>query len=213
MSFEKGHIPWNKGKHILVPHLKKFQFKKGDHHYGVKHRPPTMETRKKLSLALRGKPHFSMRGRIPWNKGISSFERKKELANLRNKKWRNKNPNYHKNYYEKNKEILLKLQREYSKNNPEVGLRHNKKYHESHGNILGFPNWQKYRYALQNWSDVVQKRDRNTCKVCGEKSKLTHHIFQKTFNPKLSLNINNGIALCKKCHNEVHGWKLMNYSL
>ena len=35
--------------------------------------------------------------------------------------------------------------------------------------------------------------------ICGKKSVLTHHLVYKSIEPKLCLNINNGIPLCKKC--------------
>lgn len=31
-----------------------------------------------------------------------------------------------------------------------------------------------------------------------------HHILYRTENPKLSLNLNNGISLCIPCHKELH---------
>ncbi len=66
-----------------------------------------------------------------------------------------------------------------------------------------------YNYALISWSRTIRKRDK-TCKACDSKEQLiAHHIFYKKKYPRLSLNLNNGLTLCKKCHYETHylnGW-------
>lgn len=58
------------------------------------------------------------------------------------------------------------------------------------------------------WSESVKERDKGICQICFNKGNIAHHIFYKSKYPKLSLNLNNGITLCKKCHKEVH---LMDY--
>ena len=77
------------------------------------------------------------------------------------------------------------------------------------------PNWQggisTFAHLFytskeyQNWRESVFKRDKYTCQVCESIGHTlnAHHI--KTFNnyPKLRLDINNGITLCKKCHKVV----------
>ncbi len=76
---------------------------------------------------------------------------------------------------------------------------------------LGFPfkmDPYVYMYALLSWSATIKKQFNNQCQNCPSQSEISHHILHKSKYPALSLNVNNGIALCKNCHNEVHGWKL-----
>jgi len=65
-------------------------------------------------------------------------------------------------------------------------------------------------FAFQSWSSFVRQQDNNTC-FCGTPATVAHHIIHKATYPKLSLNLNNGISLCDRCHNEVHGNKIWSY--
>ena len=68
---------------------------------------------------------------------------------------------------------------------------------------------EELRIGLLNWSTLVRIRDKFECVVCGSTIKvIAHHIFYKIFYPKLALNKNNGISLCKKCHDELHYLKV-----
>ena len=56
------------------------------------------------------------------------------------------------------------------------------------------------------WRESVFIKDNYTCRVCG-KSKMylqAHHIFGFTKYPELRFSINNGVALCKRCHYKAH---------
>lgn len=60
------------------------------------------------------------------------------------------------------------------------------------------------KYSL--WRDAVFIRDDWTCRSCYVKGgKLNAH-HKKCFSkyPELRFDINNGITLCKKCHNDLH---------
>ena len=62
----------------------------------------------------------------------------------------------------------------------------------------------EYKMALMAWSKTVRKRDK-VCQVCGSDNGLqAHHIIHRSKHPELSFNINNGITLCNRCHNESH---------
>ena len=53
------------------------------------------------------------------------------------------------------------------------------------------------------WQRAVKKRDKFTCKKCGTKNRRllqVHHIRRRADFPMLTMEINNGITLCKKCH-------------
>lgn len=54
----------------------------------------------------------------------------------------------------------------------------------------------------KNWKLQVFKRDNFTCQECGMKNKNLecHHIKSFAEYPKLRMDIDNAISLCKKCH-------------
>ena len=80
-----------------------------------------------------------------------------------------------------------------------------KQYRKKHKKVLDEYS-RKYRYSIQSWSKSVKNRDYKTCQNCGFVGSIAHHILHKSKYPKLSLNLDNGITLCKKCHNECHGF-------
>ncbi len=105
-----------------------------------------------------------------------------EKIRISNKKWRDKNP-----------EKLLK-----------ANIRHLEKY----GKTFDM-NPYEFSYAFQSWSKTVKKRDWRKCQICNSTKNINaHHIFQKNIQPQLSLNVNNGITLCKKCHGKTHGFEI-----
>lgn len=72
---------------------------------------------------------------------------------------------------------------------------------------------------LDKWAHDVKKRDNNICKVCGSSEKIeAHHIIPVSickrlpFSEEIAIvfNQNNGITLCKRCHDLSHG-KLVGY--
>lgn len=51
----------------------------------------------------------------------------------------------------------------------------------------------------------VLARDNYKCQCCGLKKKLhVHHIFSYKYYPSLRTDVNNGITLCKYCHQKYH---------
>lgn len=66
--------------------------------------------------------------------------------------------------------------------------------------IYGTPRYQR-------WRAKVFKRDTHICRLCG-KSKCfleAHHVKRKAVYPHLTYRTNNGVTLCKPCHNFVTG--------
>jgi hypothetical protein len=64
---------------------------------------------------------------------------------------------------------------------------------------------QKYRPHQIEWAKMIITLDDNICQLCGSSNDLTaHHIKPVSSHPHLSLDKDNGIALCKKCANWVH---------
>ena len=76
----------------------------------------------------------------------------------------------------------------------------------------GNPNYRFGHYtanfratsAYKTWKIAVFERDGFTCQLCGEKKSRdithAHHIKPKRLYPELVYEINNGITLCKECH-------------
>ena len=57
---------------------------------------------------------------------------------------------------------------------------------------------------LDLWAKKV-KADKTACERCGNESNLhTHHIQAGMYKPELLLDPNNGIVLCKQCHETYH---------
>jgi len=53
---------------------------------------------------------------------------------------------------------------------------------------------------LCEWSKLVRQRDGNQCQICGRKDFIiSHHIIPKELK-QFALDLNNGVALCRKCH-------------
>jgi len=66
-----------------------------------------------------------------------------------------------------------------------------------------FYNTELYK----TWRMSVYSRDHFTCKLCGGTKSGTlraHHIFPKRDFPDLVYDINNGITLCKNCHEKTY---------
>lgn len=67
---------------------------------------------------------------------------------------------------------------------------------------------QLQEYKSKWYEKTIKKLGNGLCKVCNLKAEISHHIIHKSKYPALSLNVNNGIPLYKKCHYDVHGWGL-----
>lgn len=67
---------------------------------------------------------------------------------------------------------------------------------------------EKFRktYAFKKWVKSVYKRDKYTCQKCGQVgAKLNaHHLNGYNWDIENRLNVQNGITLCEKCHNDFH---------
>ena len=72
----------------------------------------------------------------------------------------------------------------------------------------GFITDPKIRMTWQynEWRKNVLERDKFVCQVCGKKGKGLQAHHKKTFAqyPELRYDVQNGITVCKTCHNEIH---------
>lgn len=59
--------------------------------------------------------------------------------------------------------------------------------------------------GYDNWRKQVLSRDNQQCVCCGlDKHLHVHHLFGYRENPELAVNENNGVTLCKFCHDKYH---------
>lgn len=73
------------------------------------------------------------------------------------------------------------------------------------GGITNETRRKKHDPKLYKWSLEIRKRDKKTCQKCQSKEKLhAHHIINFSFDESKSLELENGIALCEKCHKLFH---------
>jgi 5-methylcytosine-specific restriction endonuclease McrA len=104
-----------------------------------------------------------------------------ENNKITNAIWRKNNPTY---------------QSDWAKDNPVSIYKSAKKYAEKHSSFYT-------KMDLKAWGGVI-KHIWNNCIICGSTEKLeAHHVKPRAQFPELALEIDNGITLCKKCHNEI----------
>jgi len=152
------------------------------------------------------------------------YHKNSEKLSKINKKWREHNIErkklMDKNYQILHKKKIKKFQHEYylknkglfADNHKNWKLKNKEQWVEiqhRHLKKIGFPfkmDPRSFKFALLSWSKTIKKQSNNQCQNCPSQAEISHHIIHKSKYPTLSLNLNNGIALCRKCHNEVHGW-------
>ena len=73
---------------------------------------------------------------------------------------------------------------------------------DRYGHFTPSPEWRK-------WREDVFERDDYTCQMCGERGGYlhAHHIYPRRHypEPQFSLNLLNGITLCRDCHYSISG--------
>lgn len=65
------------------------------------------------------------------------------------------------------------------------------------------------RRDLARWAYEVIRRDGGACVVCGHRKQgrkdvAAHHILSRARHPELALLVNNGVTLCRPCHDDEH---------
>ena len=109
---------------------------------------------------------------------------------------------YDKEYHRKNRVHRRKYHEQWRKS--PSGIEHSKAYLErlaKHVNVSA----NGYMYACMQWSQAVRNMYDNQCQVCFGEAEHSHHQLYKRHYPQLALSLNNGIALCRRCHLEIHG--------
>lgn len=69
------------------------------------------------------------------------------------------------------------------------------------GGISGESDALRHRFEYKTWRTKVYERDNYTCQCCGKQGRLNaHHIYPFSLYEDLRYNIDNGITLCRDCH-------------
>ena len=78
--------------------------------------------------------------------------------------------------------------------------------------IVDWINRPSHHYGISEedyniWRHLIYERDKYTCQICGKNHcKIhAHHIRKKSLYPELILKIDNGITMCKTCHELTYG--------
>jgi len=183
----KGQIPWNKGKHTEAP---KTAFRKGciPWNKGKKLPPLSEKHKRKMSETLKGHPG--------WNKGISHSEEVKRKISKAMKGKKNT--------------LGKHLTKEHRRKMSEAGK--GSKCHFWKGGIASVNQTIRNSVEIRLWREAVFARDAWTCQKCrarcgnGKAVYLNaHHIKSFAKYPELRTSIENGITLCKTCHNKTKG--------
>ncbi|MBU0476783.1 HNH endonuclease [Patescibacteria group bacterium] len=177
--FKKGSVPWSKGKEMSV------------------------ETKRKLSKALKG--------RKAWNKGKEMPEEiKNKLRGLSKGRHFSPRTEFKKgqNKGDENPARRPEVRRKISKakkGKPLFNLR-GKNHPRWRGQSASINERFRRRIEYRLWREAVFNRDNWTCQKCGKRGgKINiHHLHNFADYPDLRISIENGIALCKKCHIEFH---------
>ncbi len=160
---------------------------------GKKH---SNETRLKMSIIRVGKKYpnlsESLKGRIPWNKGMKGFR----------------------SGIPRPPEVREKISK--SRTGRPVPSRQGCNSSNWKGGITPINRLIRGSIEYRLWKESVFKRDNWTCQECNERGGElhAHHIKPFALFPDLRLAIDNGITLCKVCHTltETYGGNIRKIS-
>ncbi len=109
---------------------------------------------------------------------------------------------YHKQYYQKNKEIIMERSKVWRENNPEkardMARRASEKWRKKNPEKIKANN---EKYYLSGMAIKVLKRDNYECQICGQKHFLHTHHFNSNKKDNSYWNL---LTLCASCHKLTH---------
>jgi hypothetical protein len=73
----------------------------------------------------------------------------------------------------------------------------------------GYERWsQRHDLPARQWAKAVKDRDRFTCRPCGamDRRLVSHHLYDYATHPELRYVLDNGLCLCRDCHDAFHTW-------
>lgn len=174
-DFKKGQTPWNKGKKHTPEHL----HNQSEAHKGF---VPSLETRKKLSIAAKGKTTWIKGKKV----GPRSEETKRKISEAQKGKPRKK-------HTEETRRMLSEMNK-------------GEKSYLWKGGIT--PENNKIRISLEYrlFKEAVFARDNWTCQKYMKRGGdlVAHHLQNFSSVPELRTSISNGITLSEKAHKEFH---------
>jgi len=154
-------------------------------------------------------PQRFKKGQTPWNKNLKGY-----MAGEKNNKWKGGPIEIKCQYCEKIFKNFPSNYRKYCSgkcsSNASIGrissLRgiprlemRGKNHPRYNGNGRHDPDRKRIEAII--WRTRIFERDNWICQSCGEKEKLNaHHIKTWDKYPELRYEVNNGITLCRKCH-------------
>lgn len=97
------------------------------------------------------------------------------------------------------------------RNNWQSDMMKGDKHHNWNGGSTNERALDMISREYKNWRIAVFKRDKYTCKSCGDSkggNLNAHHIKEWAKYPNLRHEIDNGITLCECCHIKVHSKRL-----
>lgn len=78
----------------------------------------------------------------------------------------------------------------------------------------------RFNLKYTDWRTAVFEKNNYGCKFCGDRSSKdgrielnAHHIKYYNDYPELRFDVNNGITLCKSCHNSLHWDRIKLYEV
>jgi len=142
---------------------------------------------------------MSIKKNIPWNKGKKGLQKNPALIKL-NKSRRG---------ISRSVEVKEKISKtKTGKPNPAVSGDKNRHWK---GGINPINNTIRKSREYKLWRIAVFERDNYTCRWCGIKSGIgikvyleAHHVKLFSEYPELRFAIDNGITLCRDCHNKAY---------
>lgn len=90
-----------------------------------------------------------------------------------------------------------------------IGKRSGSKHWNWKGGISPINQVLRKSMSYKKWRGAIFKRDKYKCQECHQigGSLCAHHIKAWADYPKLRFKINNGLTLCKKCHEKTDNFK------
>lgn len=61
-----------------------------------------------------------------------------------------------------------------------------------------------WKILYQRWRLQILEKFNYICQVCGKKANIVHHPKSRKEYPELIIDPNNGIAVCRSCHVNIH---------